>query len=92
MAGFSLEQRTDEAPASEEVQDDRKLQIQAAIVRIMKARKQLEHNALIAEVTAQLAHRFKPNIAAIKKAIDLLIEKEYLERSKEDRSLYIYLS
>ena len=36
------------------VEDDRKPQIEAAIVRIMKARKDMEHNALIADVTAQV--------------------------------------
>jgi len=43
------------------VDEDRKPQIDAAIVRIMKARKQLDHNAIITEVTRQLAPRFLPS-------------------------------
>lgn len=47
---------------------------QACIVRIMKDRKAMSHNDLVNEVTRQLATRFSPNPAAIKKRIEGLIE------------------
>ncbi|KAA0053754.1 cullin-3A-like [Cucumis melo var. makuwa] len=74
------------------VEEDRKPQIEAAIVRIMKARRVLDHNNIVTEVTKQLQSRFLPNPVVIKKRIESLIEREFLERDKEDRKLYRYLA
>lgn len=56
----------------------------------MKDRKRMTHNDLINEVTRQLASRFQPDPLNIKKRIENLIEREYLERC-EDRKSYNYL-
>ncbi|KAJ0988325.1 hypothetical protein J5N97_006681 [Dioscorea zingiberensis] len=74
------------------VEEDRKPQIEAAIVRIMKSRRVLDHNNIVAEVTKQLQARFLPNPVVIKKRIESLIEREFLERDKADRKLYRYLA
>lgn len=72
------------------VDDDRKHEIEAAIVRIMKARKKMQHNLLVTEVTNQLKSRFLPSPVVIKKRIESLIEREYLARSAEDMYVFIF--
>lgn len=60
--------------------DSRQFCIEAAVVRIMKQRKELAHQNLISETLSQLAAQFKPEVNMIKKRIESLIEREYLER------------
>ncbi|XP_077371254.1 cullin-3-B-like isoform X2 [Festucalex cinctus] len=76
----------------QKVDDDRKVMIEAAIVRIMKTRKKIQHNVLVAEVTQQLQARFLPSPVVIKKRIEGLIEREYLARTPEDRNMYTYIA
>ncbi|KAH9972784.1 cullin 3, isoform CRA_b [Lactifluus volemus] len=57
----------------------------------MKSRKHMTHNDLVNEATRQLSSRFLPNPLNIKKRIEAVIEREYLERC-EDRKSYNYLA
>ncbi|KAK3300768.1 Cullin [Chaetomium fimeti] len=66
--------------------------VDAAIVRIMKQRKELSHTQLTTEVISQLAGRFKPEISMIKKRIEDLLTREYLERIDGDIAAYRYLA
>lgn len=68
----------------------RRHQMDAAIVRIMKTRKTMRHNLLVAEVMAQLSARFKPRPNDIKKRVEALIEQEYMERDPAERGQYNY--
>ena len=69
---------------------ERQYQIDAAIVRIMKTRKSLSHPLLITELYNQL--RFPVEPSGIKKRIESLIEREYLERDSEQSQIYHYLA
>jgi cullin 3 len=84
------EDREDIDKTRTKVDEDRRHEIEAAIVRIMKTRKTLEHNKLVIEVVEQLKSRFSPTPQVIKKRIEALIEREYLSRDSRDRKLYNY--
>ncbi len=50
-----------------------------------QARRTEEHNNLVSEVTKQLTPRFLAQPAMIKKRIESLIERDFLERRDGDR-------
>lgn len=77
---------------NKEISEDRKLAIQACIVRIMKARKRLPHAQLVTEVVTQLNQRFKPKVPLIKKCVDVLLDKEYLRRAESNVNEYEYVA
>jgi cullin 1 len=74
------------------VDEERRHLIEAAVIRIMKTKKTLKHGELIIEVMKQLSTRFKAESKSIKKCIDGLIEREYLSRSAESANIYNYVA
>uniref|UniRef100_A0A6A7GFC4 Cullin-4 n=2 Tax=Hirondellea gigas TaxID=1518452 RepID=A0A6A7GFC4_9CRUS len=73
-----------------QVFQDRLYQIDACIVRIMKSRKSLKHQLLVSGVYEQL--KFPATPLDLKKRIESLLTREYIERDKDDPQTYNYLA
>ena len=87
-----LPAQEDKKKVHEEVDKDREYLMDAAIVRIMKSRKQMHHHQLVHEVVQQLNKTFSPVPKQIKKRLEVLQEREYIERDADDPSRYKYLA
>lgn len=58
----------------------------------MKSRKELFHTQLVQEVIDQSKARFAPSVPMIKKSIEHLIEKQYIDRDETVREKYLYVA
>ncbi|KAF4739074.1 Cullin-4A [Perkinsus olseni] len=74
------------------VNEDRQFLLDAVLVRIMKSKKTLSHNSLVAETLKECSATFTAEIGEVKKRIESLIEREYLERDVSNPSTYHYLA
>lgn len=75
--------------ARKAVDEDRRMYLQAAIVRIMKSRQTLTHVQLVQEIIDQANSRFSPSVIMIKKCIEQLLEKQFLARQERDTYVYV---
>ncbi|XP_059823722.1 cullin-4B-like isoform X2 [Hypanus sabinus] len=80
----------EQTSTTERVFQDRQYQIDAAIVRIMKMRKTLSHNLLVSELYDQLKFPVKPG--DLKKRIESLIDRDYMERNRDNANQYHYVA
>lgn len=84
------ETHEEQSMTEERVFQDRQYQIDAAIVRIMKTRKKLPHNALVAEIFEHL--KFPVRAHDVKVRIENLIERDYLHRDVDNPTQYSYVA
>eukprot|EP00210_Caulerpa_lentillifera_P001604 g1542.t1 len=86
LNAFQMKETTEEnTKVNDAIMQDRQYQIDAAIVRIMKMRNTLSHKLLINELMTQLKFSFKT--VDIKKRIESLIERDYMDRAADDPSV-----
>eukprot|EP00049_Salpingoeca_infusionum_P007207 m.117239 g.117239 ORF g.117239 m.117239 type:complete len:751 (-) comp13625_c0_seq5:2841-5093(-) len=91
-AAVQKESQSEVAATHLAIEEDRRLYIQAVLVRIMKARKSCQYTLLIKEAIDQSRARFAPSVRLIKQAIDELIDKGYMERKEGDKQLLFYIA
>ncbi|GCE98819.1 ubiquitin ligase (cullin) of SCF [Zygosaccharomyces mellis] len=87
----STKELTENERIERELGAERQIFLEACIVRIMKSKRKLPHTTLVNECIAQSHQRFNAKVSLIKKAIDSLISKEYLQRCDDGES-YKYLA
>ncbi|KAL5534761.1 hypothetical protein ACEPAG_1225 [Sanghuangporus baumii] len=74
------------------IEMERKSLLDAAIVRIMKAKKTMTHQALINETVDVMKKHFQPDVGMIKTRFEQLIEQEYMRRDDNEPNKYVYVA
>ncbi|KAI0666200.1 Cullin-domain-containing protein [Trametes maxima] len=74
------------------IEADRKHALDAAIVRVMKGKKELHYEQLKTATIEAVRKHFVPEVGMIKQRIQGLVELEYLRRDEEDMNRYIYVA
>ena len=75
-----------------EIQKSRKYEVQAALIRVMKAEKSCTEQQGLSKVISLLKDRFHPELRDLRREVESLIEQEYLQRDSSDRKMLTYLA
>lgn len=76
----------------EAVLRQREFEMEASMVRVMKARNRLPWNDVQVEVINQLKERFMPDSKMLKKRLESLIDRKFMERAEDDPKIIVYIS
>ncbi|KAJ1995168.1 hypothetical protein GGI25_001394 [Coemansia spiralis] len=74
----------------ENIQADRMYRVDACIVRLLKARRRVDHSSLVSELAKQV--NFAISAAEAKDRIEMLIERDYVKRDEAEPSTYHYVA
>ena len=71
--------------------EDTRVVLHAAIVRTLKRAGKMAHAELLEQLTLALAPRLVPEVSSVRRAIEYLIDKEFVARHDADREIYVYV-
>jgi len=90
--GSAKQQEVEANQDKELVMKQREFEVEAAMVRVMKARNRLDWNQLQVEVIKILSSRFQPDAKMLKKRLESLIDRKFMERDENDPKIILYIS
>ncbi|SCU87544.1 LAFA_0E07382g1_1 [Lachancea sp. 'fantastica'] len=70
---------------------ERRQNVEAAIVRVMKSSQKLYLDQLFEKVREAVALRFQLDLDTLQTSVDKLVEREYMQRDPDDSTFYHYL-
>lgn len=88
----NVSSKSESQAGQDSLEKERVIEVNAAIVRILKSCKKSAHDKLFQEVSEALRDRFSLTQSTFKKSIANLVNKEYLQRDSEDTNIYHYIS
>ncbi|KAF8213470.1 Cullin family-domain-containing protein [Mycena galopus ATCC 62051] len=74
------------------IDGERLYTLDAAIVRIMKAKKEMLHSHLVNATTDAVKNHFVPDVKHIKARIEKLMEQEYMRRDEDQPQKLLYVA
>eukprot|EP00871_Galdieria_phlegrea_P003566 jgi/Galph1/420/GphlegSOOS_G5187.1 len=85
-------EENDSESSKKRMDEDRRHQIQACLVRIMKRHRRASFNFLMGEATAALRHYFIASASDIRQNLESLIDKDYIARVNNGVDIYEYVA
>ena len=83
---------SEDAVVSRHVNASRRLLLDTALVRVFKSRRVVLFEDLFQAVTAQLSRQFVPSRRDVKAQLEGLIDRDYVRRSADGTSAFVYVS
>ncbi|GAV55826.1 hypothetical protein ZYGR_0AY02190 [Zygosaccharomyces rouxii] len=92
IANITTKSEAQSQAGHDSLEKERVVEVNAAIVRIIKSCKKSAHDQLFQQVSDTLKNRFTLMQPTFKKSLANLLNKEYLQRDSEDTNIYHYIS